>query len=106
MRTFILAISVIAASGCTVQKVLVPTGGSRADGTIEMSYEFGEFETPEVDLQQGAIDAAKRCRAWGYSDAEPFGGTKSQCQRLGGVSGCARTLVTMQYQCVGANKPE
>ena len=105
MRITILVAS-LAICGCAVQKTLIPTGGSRADGTVEMSYEFGEFETPKVDMQQGVVEASKRCQAWGYSDAEPFGGSKSQCQQLGGMSGCVRRLVTMQYQCIGAKKPE
>jgi len=88
-------------SGCAVQTTMVPTGGSRADGTVEMSYEIGEFEHAKIDLAQAAKDAARRCQAWGYSDAEPFGGQKSQCLRSGGMSGCSRKFVSMQFQCIG-----
>lgn len=92
-------------TGCAVQKELVPTGGSRSDGTVELSYEFGMFESPQVDLNQGSIAAAKRCQAWGYSDAEPFGGQKNFCQQRNGFGDCIHTLVTIQYQCIGAAKP-
>lgn len=105
MKTAVIALALVL-SGCTVHKTLVPTGGSRADGTVEMSYEFTEFEVPKVDLRQGEELARQRCAAWGYSDAEPFGGQKNTCQALGGVGGCARTLVTIQYQCIGANTPQ
>lgn len=88
-------------SGCAVQKTMVPTGGSRADGTVEMSYEVGEFEQAKIDLAQAGKDAARRCQAWGYSDAEPFGGQRSECQQRGGFGGCARTFVSMQFQCTG-----
>lgn len=93
--------TVVCVSACAVQKTMVPTGGSRADGTVEMSYEVGEFEQAKIDMSQAAKDAARRCQAWGYSDAEPFGGQKSQCQQRGGFGGCARTFVSMQFQCVG-----
>lgn len=93
-------------SGCTVNKVLVPTGGSRADGTVEMSYEVGEFEDVVVDLAQGAEAARQRCVAWGYSDAQAFGAQKRVCQIPGGFSGCAKFLVTIEYQCIGANTPQ
>lgn len=107
MRKAVIAIGItIALSGCAVQKDLVPTGGSRSGGTVELSYEFGMFEQPQVDLQQGARSAAKRCQAWGYSDAEPFGGQKNQCQQFNGYGNCIHTLVTIQYQCIGAAKPQ
>jgi len=102
LRTGLLA-AVACLSACAVQKTMVPTGGSRADGTVEMSYEVGEFEQAKIDLAQAAKDAARRCQAWGYSDAEPFGGQKSQCQQRGGFGGCARTYVSMQFQCIGSD---
>lgn len=102
MRIILVAV-VLLISGCVVQKELIPTGGSRADGTIELSYEYTEFQTPEVNIQQGIDSARQRCIAWGYADAEPFGGQKSTCQQLGGVSGCTKTLVTIEYQCIGPN---
>ena len=107
MSRSILAVAiVIILSGCAVQKELVPTGGSRSDGTVELSYEFGMFEVPKVDLNQGSAAAAKRCQAWGYSDAEPFGGQKNLCQQRNGFGDCLHTLVTVQYQCIGAGKPQ
>lgn len=54
------------------QKQLVPTGGSKSDGTVRMSYSYGMFESPVVDPQQGMNAAKARCAAWGYSGAEPL----------------------------------
>jgi len=104
-RTLIALVLVLSVTGCTVQKTLVPTGGSRADGTVEMSYDFRMFETPQVDYSQGASTARQRCAAWGYSDAAPFGGQKSACQQFNGYGNCVHTLVTVQYQCTGAPPP-
>jgi hypothetical protein len=105
MKTMIIATAALALSGCAVQKEMVPTGGSRSDGTVELSYEFGMFETPKVDSAQGAATASQRCRAWGYTDAEAFGGSKSHCQAFNGYGNCLKTLVTVQYQCIGADTP-
>jgi hypothetical protein len=44
---------IMSIQGCAVQKQLVPTGGSRADVTIKMSFEYGAFEVPKLDGQQG-----------------------------------------------------
>ena len=89
--------------GCAVQKQLVATGGSRADGTVKMAYEFGMFEQPVINMEQGAVSAAQRCKSWGYTGAEPFGGQTKQCSSYSG-GGCARWTVTVEYQCTGGNK--
>lgn len=94
-----LGIVTILGSGPT-NKVLVPTGGSRADATVELSYERGEYEEPIIQWEQALADARKRCAAWGYEDAEMFGGEKRQCISSGSY-GCYRYLVTVTYQCVG-----
>lgn len=86
--------------GCSVQKQLVPTGGSRSDGIVKMSFEYGLFEAPQVNAQQGSSAAKQRCLAWGYKDAEPFGGSTRSCTNFG-RNGCTRWLVTVEYQCTG-----
>ena len=88
--------------GCRSTKILQATGGSRSDGVVELSYEYGAFEIPEVDWGQGLMTACERCKAWGYSNAEAFGGAKSSCLRYDGYGGCVRYLVTISYQCIGS----
>jgi hypothetical protein len=84
--------------GCATQKELVPTGGSRADGIVKLSYEYGLFEAPTIDVQQGVISAQQRCSSWGYKKAEAFGGSTKACINSSD-SGCNRWLVTIEYQC-------
>ena len=48
----VLVASTLLLSGCAVQKQLVPTGGSKADGTVKMSYSFGMFESPKVTFSK------------------------------------------------------
>ena len=97
----IIGISVL--SGCTSVKTLQATGGSRSDGVIELSYQYGMFEKPQVQWEQGLITATSRCEAWGYQGAEAFGGTTSQCQAYNGYGNCVRQHVTAKYQCLGSN---
>ncbi|WP_433694030.1 YecR family lipoprotein [Herbaspirillum seropedicae] len=87
-------------AGCATQKQLVPTGGSKADGTVKMSYEYGQFEVPKVNVIQGMSTAKRRCEAWGYSGAEPFGGSTRQCVENSG-GGCKTWRVTYEFQCTG-----
>lgn len=86
--------------GCATPKTLVPTGGSRADGIVKMSYQYGAFEAPQVSLAQGVQAAKQRCSAWGYSGAEPFGGQTRMCVSASGGS-CNVYQVTIEYQCTG-----
>ena len=74
-----LLIVLLLLQGCAVTKQLVPTGGSRADGTVTLAFEYGIFEAPQPDAQQGLSTARQRCAAWGYDDATPFGGAQQQC---------------------------
>ncbi|MFL1802815.1 YecR family lipoprotein [Plesiomonas shigelloides] len=103
-KLLVIPLIALFAAGCTSVKTLQATGGSRADGVVELSYEYGMFETPQVQWEQGLVTARERCQAWGYSNAEAFGGTTSACQAFNGYGNCVRALVTAKYQCIGEQK--
>jgi YecR-like lipoprotein len=92
---------VVGIAGCASVKTLEATGGSRSDGTVELSYEYGSLEAPQVQYEQGLLTARERCAAWGYSDAEAFGGQKETCQ-IPGTYRCLRFFVTVTYQCIAS----
>lgn len=92
--------AILAVAACATAKSYTATGGSRSDGTVRLSYEVGMFEVPTVDENQGLQLARQRCATWGYTGAEAFGGTTSQCTAMSN-SGCMTTLVTKEYQCTG-----
>ena len=83
-----------------VNKVPVATSGSKADGSVDMSYQVFRFEAPVVDWNAALRKAAKRCESWGYSKAEGFEGTVSSCQAYNGYGTCVHAIVTRTYQCV------
>lgn len=97
----ICLVTVLLLTGCATAMVPVATGGSRSDGTIVMSYEYGAFQSPQIDWQRVQTDAGGRCAAWGYESAEAFGGTTRHCISPDGFGGCNRYRVDMQYQCMG-----
>lgn len=90
----------VALQGCAVQKTLTPIGGSRSDGVVRLAYTYGMFETPKIDSAQAWSAARQRCSAWGYSDAEAFGGQSTACIN-GTYQGCNMWQVTVEYQCTG-----
>ena len=98
---YLVVISLLV-SACSVNKLPVPTGGSRADGIIELSYEKGKYEIPVIDWDLANRTASERCQAWGYTRAEPFGGVKTLCLVRSIYGGCDRKTVTINYQCIGS----
>lgn len=99
-KAIILAIAAITVAGCAVQKNWIATGGSKADGTVRLSYQYGAFQKPELDENQGLGLAIERCSAWGYSRAAAFGGTVQNCQTTDGYGNCNSWLVTKEFQCI------
>jgi len=101
--TFIaLVVVMVGLAGCATTKEWVATGGSRSDGVVKLSFEYGLFENPKVNEQQGLDLAYSRCAAWGYSGAQAFGGTTRVCTNLGQNGVCYSWLVTREYQCTGS----
>jgi len=95
---YILLIATLALSGCAVIKTPQVMGGSKADGIVELSYNYGGFEDPEVDWSAARRRAATSCSNWGYTGATPFGGTSSRCRSYNQY-GCNAWTVTAKYQC-------
>ena len=91
-------------AACATTKVMTPIGGSRSDGTVKLAFNYGAFEKPQVDGAAALQSATARCQAWGYKNAEPFGGYQSQCTAANGY-GCVAWQVTVEFQCTGANVP-
>ena len=86
---------------CAVAVTPVSTGGSRADGTIEMSYQYGAFTVPEPDWVTAGQEASARCRNWGYTSAETFGTGLQSCVSSDFYGNCNLYRVTQTYQCSG-----
>jgi hypothetical protein len=99
LRLIVLA-AALTSTACATVKVPQPTGGSRSDGTVQLAYEYGEFERPQVDWEAANRIATERCEAWGYSGAEAFGGGVSECN-ASNQYGCFSWFVTITYQCIG-----
>jgi len=87
--------------GCkTIQVVPTALDGSKVDGVIELGYEVTSgLDTYEVDWIKGGEEAIKRCQAWGYKSADPFGGIKNECTRYHDGDCLARTYFK-KYQCI------
>jgi hypothetical protein len=92
--------ALFALQGCAVNKELVPIGGSRADASVTLAFEHDGWERPQVNQAQALTAARAKCTAWGYSDAQPFGGSTTECTSSS-KNPCSNYRVTVQYQCLG-----
>jgi len=101
MRAIIIILTIATLVSCAVIKVPVPTGGSKADGTIEMSFSYGGFEKPKVNWDEALATAKNRCAVWGYTGAEAFGGSETTCMSHSIQYGCNAWRVKTLYQCTG-----
>lgn len=99
-RLFVVMAAMALCSGCAVQKSWNCIGGSKADGTVKLAYNYHMFERPEVDNAQALDLATKKCQAWGYTAGEAFGSSTQNCINYG-QSGCNAWQVTAEYQCIG-----
>jgi hypothetical protein len=96
------AASALLLAGCATTKEFTATNGSRADGTVALSYEYGLLQSPREDQEQGATLASSTCAGWGYSGSQAFGGETQQCDAVDGYGDCIHWLVTRRYQCLGS----
>lgn len=107
LATLTLAAALLMATGCAkpVMKQWQAAGGSRADATVTVGYSYNpNSERPEANSQQALSEARKRCQAWGYQEAEPFGMVSRHCSDMVyTVFGpqCMQMTVTQQFQCLG-----
>jgi hypothetical protein len=98
-RKFVVASALAVLAGCATVSQMQATGGSRSDGIVKLSFEYGMFDKVQLDESSALLTARQRCAVWGYTDADPFGGITRQCQAYSGTLGCTHWFVTKEYQC-------
>jgi TPR repeat protein len=105
MRSLLVLFICISLMGCTKTiKTLQATGGSRADGVVELSYGISAFEIIDKILwDKAVVTATEACQQWGYDLAKRFEGNPSnKCQMQGDFGSCAYFLRTYKYQCISS----
>jgi len=100
MNKLILILLLVLISNCATPIYLSPTGGSKSDGTIKMSYQYNSFQVPEVEWGEAKKIAIEKCSSWGYTDAEKFGSGFETCLSRNQYGSCTNTRVDVEYQCI------
>lgn len=99
LSRLLTALLILTLSACAVVKVPVATGGSKSDGIVTMSYQYGSMEIPEIDWVAVDASALTSCKSWNYTKATAFGGSTSRCTSYSINYGCTTTQVDIKYQC-------
>jgi len=84
---------------CKVQVYPSIIDGSKADGTLTISYEVIAYTKPIVHWEEVIQSSRSKCQLWGYKDVEFFGGGTSKCNNIDLNGNCCRWLVTYKCQC-------
>ena len=100
--------------GCntTIKEITpLPLDGRKKNGTIRAMYlkQYNSDINLVVNWDKTKKLVSKKCKAWGYDDADPFGATTEKCLErkkniILGNNYCKRREVYMQYQCVYNSK--
>jgi hypothetical protein len=96
-RTLILVVTLLAA-GCTTYKLWNEYESSEEQGTVQLSYEYRKFESPQVDERAGTSMARERCADWGFRNAQRKGEDR-ECVD-GDKDHCAKWRVIREYRCL------
>ena len=102
MKKAVATLMAIMLTGCvTVPKTYEAVDGSKADGKVTMGYQIFGSQIAKVDENQAYREALRRCRNWGYADAEGFAQRKTLVGTT--VWGTLTYHVTREFQCLSAD---
>jgi len=85
-------------AACTTYKLWNEADSDQDTGTVQLSYEYRKFESPQVDERAGIAMARERCKDWGYPNAQRKGEDR-QCID-GEKSACGKWRVIREYRCL------
>jgi YecR-like lipoprotein len=98
MKLLIQSLFIFSLVGCASTQQWTPAGGNRDEGVVRVSYEYPEFQQPQMSESQAQKLALSRCNAWGYQKAEPIAGQIRQCANMDDGN-CDLWSVTREFQC-------
>jgi hypothetical protein len=97
MIRVLVAVCALAGAGCTTYKLWTEADADDQAGTVQLSYEYRKFESPQVDERAGIEMARERCTAWGYKSAQRSGEDRVCID--GTKSDCGKWRVVREYRC-------
>jgi hypothetical protein len=100
-RIFVITWALLAAmalESCTTYKLWTEAAADPDLGIVQLSYEYRNFENPQVDERAAINMARERCADWGYKNAQRKGEDRQCIEGL--KSDCSKWRVIREYQCL------
>ena len=101
-----VAFAILIISACATDNKFRPTGASRADGIVQLSYDYVLSDRPVLDWVSAQNTAEERCASWGYAGAQKFGGGRQICLTQDIFGRCKSFHVNVAYHCTDAAAPQ
>jgi hypothetical protein len=89
----------ILVSGCATVKTPMPDTGNKDEGRVNLTYQYGLFEKPQVNWDQALLAATDQCKKWQYGPASQSTTPADECVRRDQNNNCIQHQVTTSYQC-------
>lgn len=102
MKLLFASLGLLLLAGCASSERWTAAAGNREQGVVRVSYEYPEFQQPEMSDAEADSMALNRCNAWGYEKVEPIAGLIRQCANMD-AGNCNLWSVTREYQCKNAD---
>jgi hypothetical protein len=96
------AVLLLGLGACATTEKWSAAGGSRENGVVRVSYQYPEYQQPELSDAEAGELALSRCNAWGYREAQPIAGRIRQCANMD-AGNCDLWSVTREYQCTNGD---
>jgi hypothetical protein len=96
--TLLAGIAALHLAGCATSDRWAVSGADKANAVVRVSYEYPEFQEPELSDAQAEKLALNRCNGWGYDAAQPIAGQIRQCSNMADGN-CDMWKVTREFQC-------
>ncbi|HEY6124119.1 MAG TPA: YecR family lipoprotein [Steroidobacteraceae bacterium] len=102
MNRLLILASFALLAACTTYKLWNEAGSDQDARTVDLSYEYRKYESPQLDERAGVELARERCKDWGYPSAR----RKAEARECidGTEDNCSKWRVTRQYLCTAPEK--
>ena len=93
------AFALLIISACATDNKFRPTGASRPDGIVQLSYDYVLSDRPVLDWMSAQDTAEERCTSWGYAGAQKSGAGRQICLTQDIFGRCKSFHVNVAYYC-------
>lgn len=100
MKKIILIASLIALSGCSINRTAEVSSVDTTSGVVRLTYGQAALQSAYTDSNVANGTATRQCQQMGYATAVPYGQPITTCS-VTSASVCLNENVTLQYQCRG-----